>query len=194
MKSKKVWIWVGVSVLVFCGIVAAFLLFRTQAAIPKFLVDTKKPIQIWRRNSRIFDGSNLEGMTLKTPFLRETKTKFFIEGIQPEEVIEGLTAYTGIREERVTPTDYRFEIGNKSYYVGYSQYEGHKGSLVSECEDETSVPMLDVYMTRWWSDWPDTAYGKVDNVPDVRLDSAGVPPLDLIRIKKARPKTVVKEK
>lgn len=194
MKSRKVWIWAAVSILVFCGIVAGFLLIRPQVVIPQFLVGTKKPVHVLHRYTRIIEAANVEGMTIPSPFLRETVTEFFVEGIPPELVIERLSAYTGIKEERATPQRYSFNTGSYSYLVSHSQYKGHRGSVVIEWEYETEVSMLDVYMKRLWSDWPDHKYGKVDKAPPEAGDSDKFPPLDLKRIKKARPKTEVKEK
>lgn len=176
MKSKKFWIWFSAAALALSAIVAGFLLFKPQATIPPFLVDTKKPVHVLHRYTRIIEVANLEDMTIPSPFLRETVTEFFVEGIPPELVIEELSAYTGIKEERATPQKYSFNTGSYSYLVSHSQYKGHIGSVVIEWEYETEVSMLDVYMKRLWSDWPDHKYGRVDKAPPEAGDSDKFPP------------------
>lgn len=176
----------AVAVFVLGGVITKMLLFSPRIAIPQFLLDTKKPVHIIRRGSSISDMSSMAG----SPFvLRTTMTQYYIEDVEPEQLIESLSNATAIVDEWVETDHYICSFGDISYDISRSVYQNQAGTVVLVVENIKSVSTLDLWVSKFAPFWADMRFGNINNTPGEIADRNKILPLDLKRIKKARPNT-----
>lgn len=168
------------------GVITKMLLFSPKIAIPQFLLDTKKRVHIIRRGTSISDMSSMAG----SPFvMRTTMTRYYIEDVEPEQLIEGLSGVSGIIQEYVANDHYTCGFSDISYDISRSLYENEPGTVVLVVENVKSVSTLDLWASKFLPFWADMRFGYIDETPPEIADRSKLPPLDLKRVRKARPNT-----
>lgn len=187
IRSKKAWIWVAVPAMVLCGIILCILLSFRSVGVPKLLIGTKKPVHIWERSTKLISYSFGQAVVSR----RETKTLFYIEDTQPEQVIEAFASESAIGSEHAFGNYYSCRLGAQIYEIMSSSDGNNPGALVFVTEIESPVSPVDSLISRFAPGWANFRYGSMSVKRPAATPVKQLPILDLVRIKRARPNTTV---